>query len=528
MQNDAGRTIPYWTETADLPVFGPVERDLKTDVCIVGAGIAGLSTAYQLVRRGRRVVVVDDGPPGGGETGRTTAHLASALDDRFYEIERVHGGRNARLAYESHAAAIDEIGRVVREEGIDCDFTRLDGYLILADGDEPSLLDRELAAAHRAGFLGVERVESVPALGRRPALRFPDQGQFHVVRYLSGLIRAITAGGGRIFSGSHADAIEGGSPARVTVTGKHRITADAVVVATNSPVSDMFVTHLEQAPYRTYVIGARIPVDAVPPALWWDTADPYHYVRLAGGGAARSHELLIVGGEDHKTGQAHDMDERWRCLEEWTRERFPGITEIAYRWSGQVMEPYDFMAYIGPNPDGAENVFIATGDSGQGMTHGTIASLLLPALIDGASHPWAELYRPARISPSIPSAKEWVKEQLNVAKEYVTGYVGRGDGVTVDEIAPGTGAVIARGVHKIAAYRAEDGSLHECSAVCTHLRCIVNWNDAEKTWDCPCHGSRFDPYGKVLNGPAVTPLEALGASKGKGARKSRRERPEAR
>ncbi len=186
MQNDAGRTIPYWTDTADLPVFGPVERDLKTDVCIVGAGIAGLSTAYQLVRRGKRVVVVDDGPPGGGETGRTTAHLASALDDRYYEIERVHGGRNARLAYESHAAAIDEIERAVREEGIDCDFRRLDGWLVLAEGDEPSLLDRELAAAHRAGFTGVERVERVPVLGAQPALRFPDQGQFHVVRYLSG------------------------------------------------------------------------------------------------------------------------------------------------------------------------------------------------------------------------------------------------------------------------------------------------------------------------------------------------------
>ena len=526
MQNDAGRTVPYWTDTADLPSFGPLERDIDADVCIVGAGMAGLSTAYQLVRRGRRVVVVDDGPPGGGETGRTTAHLASAIDDRYFEIERVHGGRGARIAYESHAGAIDEIERAVREEGIECDFTRLDGYLILADGDEPSLLDRELAAAHRAGFTAVERVDEVPALGRRAALRFPNQGQFHVVRYLSGLIRAITAGGGRIYCGSHAEKIEGGSPARVTVTGGHRITAESVVVATNSPISDMVVTHVEQAPYRSYVIGARIPVNAAPAALWWDTGDPYHYVRLAGGGAARSHELLIVGGEDHKTGQAHDMEERWRALEAWTRQHFPAVTEIAYRWSGQVMEPYDFMAYIGPNPDGAENVFIATGDSGQGMTHATIASLLLPALIDGEEHPWAELYRPARISPSIPAAKEWIREQLNVAKEYVTGYAGRGDGVTVDEIPRGSGAVIARGLHKVAAYRAEDGSLHECSAVCTHLKCIVNWNDAEKSWDCPCHGSRFDPYGKVLNGPALTALEALPPASQK--EKTREERPEAR
>ena len=526
MQSDSGRTVPYWTDTADLPGFGPLDRDLETEVCIVGAGIAGLSTAYQLVRRGRRVVVVDDGPPAGGETGRTSAHLSCALDDRYFEIERVHGGRGARVAYESHAAAIDEIERAVREEGIDCDFTRLDGYLVLAEGDEPDLLDRELAAAHRAGFRGVERVDQVPGLGQRPALRFPDQGQFHVVRYLSGLIRAITDGGGRIYCGSHAEKIEGGSPARVTVTGQFSITAEAVVVATNAPVSDMVITSLEQAPYRTYVIGARIPVNGVPSALWWDTGDPYHYVRLAGGGAARSHELLIVGGEDHKTGQAHDMEERWRSLEEWTRDHFPAVTEIAYRWSGQVMEPYDLMAYIGPNPDGAENVFIATGDSGHGMTHGTIAGLLLPALIDGEEHPWEELYRPARISPSISSTKEFLKEQLNVAKEYVTGYVGRGDGIAVEDIARGSGAVLARGVHKVAAYRADDGSLHECSAVCTHLKCIVNWNDAEKSWDCPCHGSRFDPYGKVLNGPALSPLEALGAEKGR--EKQREERPEAR
>jgi nitrite reductase/ring-hydroxylating ferredoxin subunit len=287
----------------------------------------------------------------------------------------------------------------------------------------------------------------------------------------------------------------------VATEDKHSVTADAVVVATNSPISDYVVTHAKMAPYRTFVIGARVPRGSAPTILLWDTPDPYHYVRVQPLG---DHDVLIVGGEDHKTGQADDADARFRRLEEWTRERFPAVQSIDYRWSGQVMEPSDHLGFIGPNPDGAPNVYLVTGDSGNGMTNGAVAGMLLRDLILGRPNPWAGLYDPKRVS--LRAAGDLAKENLNVAAQYIKDYVSPGEVGSVDDIPPGTGKVIRRGIHKIAAYRDPEGKLLERSAVCTHLKCIVDWNSAEKSWDCPCHGSRFAPDGSVLNGPALEPL----------------------
>ena len=232
--------------------------------------------------------------------------------------------------------------------------------------------------------------------------------------------------------------------------------------------------------------------------------DPYHYVRLQA--ESDGTEILIVGGEDHKTAQADDADARYARLEEWARERFPAIESVEFRWSGQVMEPVDGVAFIGRNPLDAHNVYIATGDSGQGMTHGTIAGILLTDLIVGRECSWAALYDPSRVT--LGSAGEFAKENINVAAQYAD-YVTGGDVSSTDEIAQGTGAIIRRGLTKVAAYRDDTGTLHELSAVCTHLGCIVAWNSSEKTWDCPCHGSRFDSYGRVFQGPANSDLNGL-------------------
>ncbi|HEX5580307.1 MAG TPA: FAD-dependent oxidoreductase [Gemmatimonadaceae bacterium] len=501
----SGHTTSLWAATAQVPDFPPLDADAQADVCVIGAGIAGLTTAYMLGRAGKRVIVLDDGPVGGGESGRTTAHLSNALDDRFVVLERVHGPEGARIAAESHMAAINRIEAIVREEEIDCDFARVDGYLVLAPGDELSLLEEEAEAAERAGVADVELVTRAPleAWDTGPALRFPRQGQFHVLKYLAGLARAIERDGGRIHCGSHVDQIDAGGDRTVaTTTDGRTVHADVLVVATNSPVNDWVALHTKQAPYRTYVIGLRVPRGSVPAALVWDTADPYHYVRIQPEG---EHDVLVVGGEDHKTGQADDTAERFVRLERWARERFPVAGEVAYRWSGQVMEPVDYMAFIGPDPAGQPDVYVATGDSGQGMTHGTIAGILLTDLIMGRDNPWARLYDPSRVSLRVDTAREFLRENLNVAAQY-TDHLTGGEVSSADEIPPGCGAVLRRGRHKIAAYRAEDGTLHEKSAVCTHLWCIVQWNDTEKSWDCPCHGSRFDPYGQVLNGPAVEEL----------------------
>jgi glycine/D-amino acid oxidase-like deaminating enzyme/nitrite reductase/ring-hydroxylating ferredoxin subunit len=492
--------------TSDIPEESPLRADVETDVCIVGAGIAGLTTAYLLAKEGRRVVVLDDGPTAGGETCRTTAHLVNALDDRFYHLEDLHGQDGARRAAESHTAAIERIERIIRDESIECDFVRLDGYLFVPRGDDLSQLDRELQAAHRAGLVDVTRVDRAPitSFDTGPALRFPRQAQFHVLKYLQGVAAAAKRFGARIHNHTRAHEFEGGDNARVA-TDAGVVRARAIVIATNTPVNDLVAIHTKQAAYRTFVVGGRVRRGSVPQILLWDTPDPYHYVRLQAGTPSDGDddEVLVVGGEDHKTGQADDADQRFARLEAWTRERFPQVHEFPYRWSGQVMEPVDSLAFIGRNPSDHPNVYVATGDSGNGMTHGTIAGILISDLIAGRENPWTDLYDPARAV--VGAALDFVKENLNVVAQY-TDLVTSGDVTDVDQIAPGHGAILRRGAAKLAVYRSPDGIVQEHSAICTHLGCVVRWNSAERTWDCPCHGSRFHVDGHVVNGPAIHPL----------------------
>ncbi|MFT3829821.1 MAG: FAD-dependent oxidoreductase [Opitutaceae bacterium] len=499
MNTHAGRTTSVWMATATVPRFPGLAENANVDVCVVGAGIAGLTTAYFLARAGRTVAVLDDGPILSGETERTTAHLANVLDDRFTELERLHGRDGARLAAESHGVAIDTIERLVNELRIDCDFARTEGYLFNGPLAQPDLLERELAAAQRAGLTAATWVERapLPSFNTGRALRFPRQAQFHPLKYLAALAGAVVRAGGRIFSGTHAAEIRGGRTAQVRTDAGWIVRCGAAVVATNTPVNDRLVIHTKQAAYRTYVIGAAVPAGAVPTALYWDTEEPYHYVRTQP--AADDRAVLIVGGEDHKTGQADDAEARYARLEAWMRQRFPEAGEIRFRWSGQVLEPVDGLAFIGRNPLDAENVYIATGDSGHGMTHGTIAGLLLTDLIVGRQNPWTELYDPARVSPG--AVKNYAVENANTAAQYVD-WLTAGEAEKADLLPPGTGAVVRHGFTKVAVYRDTDGAFHECSAVCPHLGGIVRWNPAERTWDCPAHGSRFGCRGDVLNGPA--------------------------
>ncbi len=515
MENETGQSISVWMATAETPAAKALDVDTQADVVIVGAGIAGMTTAYLLAREGRSVVVLDDGPIGGGMTQRTTAHLVNALDDRYYELERLHGEEGARLAAESHTAAIDRVEKIVSDEKIDCEFERLDGYLFVPPNDSKQQLEDELKAAHRAGLTGIEMVERAPIkdFDTGSCLRFPEQAQFHPLKYFTALARAIKRDGGRIYTNTHASVIEGGKQeARVETESGHTITASAVVVATNTPVNDRVAIHTKQAPYLTYVIGARVPRGSVERALYWDTPDPYHYVRIESAegrdeeGKERDYDILIVGGEDHKTGQADDANRRYAYLERWTRTRWPMIESVEFRWSGQVMEPVDGIDFIGRNPLDDDNVFIATGDSGNGMTHGTIAGILITDLIQGRSNAWEKIYDPSR--KTLKALPEFAKENLNVAAQY-TDLVTPGDVDSTDEIKPNEGAIIRHGLSKVAAYRDEAGVLHERSAVCVHLGCIVDWNSKEKTWDCPCHGSRYDAYGKVFQGPANKDLNPV-------------------
>jgi len=502
MKQNAGGTNSPW-EIGDLSVQLPsLDAELQTDVCIVGAGISGMTTAYLLACEGRSVVVLDDGPIGGGETGRTTAHLSNAFDDRYYEVERLFGEHGARIVAESHTAAIDRTEEIVRSEQIDCDFERLDGYLFVPPDCSNEVLEREIAAARRAGLHDVEWVDRAPIsdfdTGR--CLRFPRQAQFDPLKYLAGLARAALRHKARIYPRTHAEEIKGGNPACVTTSNDHKVNAGAVVVATNAAVNDSIILSTRESKYRTYVIGAWVPRGSVTKALYWDTADPYHYVRIQSVG---DEDLLIVGGEDERVGEHDDGDERFAELYRWTRKRFPMIGRIEFCWSGHIVEPTDTVAFIGRMPLSEGNIFVVTGDSGQGMTHGTIAGILLTDLIQGRRNEWSNIYDPARLT-SIATI-DFLNESLMVTAHY-TDWLTGGEVSSSEEIERDEGCIVRRGLTKIAAYRDDRGVLHERQAICTHLGCVVSWNSTEQSWDCPCHGSRFDKLGHVINGPANSDL----------------------
>ncbi|PUZ28414.1 (2Fe-2S)-binding protein [Chitinophaga parva] len=498
-----------WENTVTAPAGRPLAEDLQTEVVIIGGGIAGVSIAYQLATVGIRTVLLEKGALGSGETGRTTAHLTVALDDRYYEIERIFGKEKARLAADSHRTAIDYIETVCNTENIAAAFERLPGYLFLHPTDDLHSLKKEYDAAIAAG-LPVKFVDLVPGIKptHQAGIEFMHQATFHPLKYLLGLADAATRKGALLFTHTHVQAIH----AEGVVTDKgFRVHARYVVVATNSPVNDKFTMHLKQFAFRTYVIGLRMAKGSLPKALWWDTGDqqadsqipPYHYVRTAP--YDDIYDVLIVGGEDHATGLAFENKEpgpdRYQALETWARRHFPEAGEVIYRWSGQVLEPMDGLAFIGHNPGDKDNIFIVTGDSGNGMTHGTIAGLLIPDLIQGKENKWASLYDPARVK-FFKSGRTWIKEFVGGFIEYLKEYPHEADKVKVSAIGVGEGRIIEVGKHKYGVFRDEDNELHVVSAACTHLGCLVKWNPDEQSWDCPCHGSRFSYRGKVLNGPA--------------------------
>lgn len=481
----------------------PLGRDADCDLVVIGSGIAGLSSAFEAARFGANVIVIDRGDICGGMTARTTAHLASEIDDRYFNLIEALGEEDARLYHESQVAAINRIETICDEEQIDADFIRLPGYLVGATGSDQQELEREYEACRRLG-VDVQWSDSapVPLPSGTKALKFPNQGRFHPIKYCAGLVQAIQERGGQLFS---ATAYVGHNEDQDSVTIRteagHSIRAGAALFATNVPVNDRVKVHTKQVPMRTYVVAAKVPSGSVEDALVWDTLLPYHYVRLQP--AADGQDWLIVGGEDHRTGTANDMDDRFARIETWARERFPQFSRSDLRWSGQVMEPVDFVPYSGR--DGSDRIYIHSGDSGQGITNGIAGSLNFIALYRNDKAHFGDLFEPTRKPKAGLTLGEYVKGQGPVVAN-LGEYLGAGEVTDIGEIPPGEGAIIRRGLAKHAVYRDEDGKFVERSAVCTHVGCIVHWNGFEKCWDCACHGSQFLPDGTVVNGPAITPL----------------------
>ncbi len=510
----SGKNLPVWFATAEHPIlYEPLNNNIDTDILVIGGGISGLTTAYCLAKAGRKVVLIEDGNIGSGESGRTTAHLSCALDDFYYELEKIFDESTAKLAADSHKSAIDFIEETVKIHDIDCNFKRVDGYLFLHPSDTKETLDKEFEATQRAG-INTEMLHVVPNMQAEDgnfSIKFPNQAQFDILLYLKGLADAFTQMGGKIYAHTRAETIttEGAN------ANSHVIKANHIVVATNTPINDRVAMHTKQWPYRTYVIGAKVPKGKLPYALWWDTGDldskwisqPYHYVRLAE--YDDEYDVLIVGGEDHRTGQADaekiTQEERYSNLIAWTKERFPIIEDIDFQWSGQVMEPIDGLAYIGKNP-GDDNIYIITGDSGNGMTHGTLGGIIIRDIIEGRNNPWVDIYNPSRVT--LNTTGDYLQEMGDIVVQYGD-WLSSGDIKNTDDLKPCEGGIMSSGLKKIAVYRDENNNLQTCSAVCPHLGAILQWNPDEKTFDCPMHGSRFTTKGIVVNGPAIGNLEKV-------------------
>ena len=486
-------------ESAQPPRFrAPLDTDTTTDVAIIGAGITGLSTAYLLTKAGRKVTLIDAHDIGQNYSGMTTAHLTSVIDPCYRTIRGYQGRKHAGLAAESHRRAIDLIESICREAAMDCDFRRIDGFLFPHNSHAAKEMEKELEAARKAG-LQAELVTQPPwATFRGPCIRFPDQGQFHPVKYMSGLANAIQERGGRIYSGPHATGVEDSA---VITSDQQRIRAQHIVIATYLPINSV-LTALKQTAYLSYAIGLSVSKGYVPSGLYWDTDEPYHYVRLHEMNAQQ--DVLIVGGEDHKTGRQQENHRPFQNLQAWARSHFPEAGEVLYQWAGEILEPHDGLALIGKSPDHDAGVFIATGYSGNGMTYGSIAAMLLTDLILGRPNAWAQVYDPGRVS--LRAAAALVAENVGTAGQYAS-WLTSGHVEPVNELKHGQGGILRQGLKKLAVYKDQDGTVSCHSAVCTHLGCIVEWNDTEQTFDCPCHGSRFSAMGEVLNGPAVRNLE---------------------
>lgn len=493
-----------WMATAQPAQFAALTRETAADVCVIGGGIAGLTTAYLLCKEGKSVVLLEAAEIGSGETGRTTAHFFPP-DNRYYWIEEAFGDEAARYVASSFSLATDRVEALVREESIACGFERLDGYLFSLRPGGADDLEKERRAALRAG-VQVTRCERVPGLpfDTGMAVQFHNLAQFHPLRYLFGICGAIERMGAEIHTHTRALQIEKGHGKYRVMTGHGEVRAQDVVVATNTPFNNRVIMHTKQAAFRSYVLGVRVPRGSVPRLLLWDDGDPYYYLRLESPDNLED-DLLIVGGVDHKSGQDGSPQQRYDTIEQWTRARFPMTQRVEYKWSGIVMEPADGIGFMGRNPT-EEHVYVITGDSGNGMTHCTAGAMLVTDLIMGRNNPWETLYSPSR--KVVHGTSQFLRDQVNTLSQYGKWASGMNT-VSADGIQPGQGTIVRDSFGKQAVYRDEQGHLHAVSAACTHLGCEVAWNPAEQSWDCPCHGSRFDTDGAVIRGPATQPLSAV-------------------
>lgn len=507
----------HWQKTADLPRFPALGGDLTVDAVVIGAGVTGITAAHLLKQQGLKVALVEREQCGGVDTSRTTAHLTAVTDLRLHELLDRFGAESARAVWDAGTEAMERIAGLVQSRHIACGFKWCPGHLhapALSEDAEPFL--REAQAAQILG-VPAEFQANIPVF-HVPGVVFPRQAMFHPLAYLADLLQGVPGGGSHVFESTVVQEID--KKTRRLRTPGGWIAFDYLVLATHNPLIGLATAlratllQTKLSLYSSYAVGATLPLGRLLEGLYWDTAEPYHYLRVEN---QPGQAYAVYGGEDHKTGQATDNARLFSRLEHRLLG-FAPAAKVDARWSGQVIETNDGLPFIGET---AKRQFIATGFAGNGMTFGTLAGMMAVDAIMGRTNPWQKLFDPGR---KILRGGTWdyLKENKDFPYRFVRDRMLKPSARSFRDLAPGEGKVMEFKKRKVAAYRNEDGRVTMCSAVCTHLQCIVAWNPAEKTWDCPCHGSRFQPDGRVISGPAEEPLPRLSLATGRPLASGRR------
>jgi glycine/D-amino acid oxidase-like deaminating enzyme/nitrite reductase/ring-hydroxylating ferredoxin subunit len=503
MTRSFGKHRSFWIDSTPASGFPALQPSQVVDVAIIGAGITGLTAAILLKRAGKTVAVLEARRVVSGVTGHTTAKITSSHGLIYHDLIEQYGDDAARLYAESNQAAIERIAAFVEEESIACQFERASNYLYSESAEDLSRIQAEVTAAQKLG-LPASFVDQLPLpFPVAGALCFDRQAQFHPRQYLLPLAKAIPGDGSHLFEETRVLDVEEGDPCRVN-TDRGTVTARDVIVATHIPIVDPGRLYTKVHPYRSYVLAAQIDRSKAPVGMFVSTEQPSHTIRIAPYGDA---VLMIVAGEGHRVGEEPNTELRYQRLKEWVSSRF-AIDSIEYSWSTQDYYLVDRIPYIGKLSQDSEHLYGATGFQGWGLTTGTVAGMILSDAILGRANSWADLYAAHRpLKPRLAAAKTFLKENVDVAEHWVSDHLPGKSERVLEDLAVGQGGIVRIRGEEVAAYRDEQGNVHTLSPSCTHLGCTVSWNVAEQSWDCPCHGSRFNWDGTVIHGPAVQDLE---------------------